>query len=131
MSEYITLLASVKAGGVVDTPSAACSRYDACTLAPGSRPSSLDFDVNVDATLGWTVNTTGNIPELGNWNMKLGVPTTWFADNHWKNRVNAHRQQSHRVQVLPFQGSHQPCSWETRAGNRTLTTPGAGGQRPQ
>ena len=62
--------------------------------------------------------------------MKLGVPTTWFAGNHWKNRVNATANNPIEYRYFRFRAATGQCSWETRAGNRTLTTPGAGASAP-
>lgn len=58
--EYITLLADIAAGHVVDIPTAVCSRYYACILAPGSGQVQVNISVNVATQYGQYIYVTAH-----------------------------------------------------------------------
>jgi len=72
--EYITLLADIAAGSVIDIPPAVCSRYYACILTPGSGQVEVNINVNANTLYGQYMYVTGNTGTLGNWNTNLGIP---------------------------------------------------------
>jgi glucoamylase len=86
--EYITLLADIAAGRVLDISQAVCARYHACLAAPG--PGQVEVDVNVNATTQWGqyVYVTGDTDALGAWNTNLGLPLDSASYPTWKNAVN-------------------------------------------
>jgi glucoamylase len=129
--EYITLLADIAAGSVLDIPQAVCARYHACVAAPGR--GQVEVAVNVNATTQWGqwVYVTGSAEALGGWNTNLGLPVDPASYPTWRNAVN-----------LPAGGVIQykyyrknpdgGVTWECYPGggdcngNRTLTTPSSG-----
>src|SRR5664279_1085844 len=85
--EYITLLADIAAGHVIDIPPEVCSRYYACILTPAA--GQVDVNINVTATTqpGQYMYVTGGIGTLGNWNTNLGLPIDSATYPVWKNAV--------------------------------------------
>lgn len=128
MGEYINLLASIKAGKVVDIPQDTCMRYYACNVAAGAGQVQAAVNVNASTVPGQWVYVTGNTAALGNWNTDLGVPVDPTTYPTWKNRVNL--PASSAIQYKYYRkNSDGSVTWENIAGggNRNLNTPASGG----
>ncbi|WP_437321653.1 glycoside hydrolase family 15 protein [Sorangium sp. So ce385] len=128
MGEYISLLASIRAGKVVDVPSVVCSRYNACVVPPASGQASVVFNVTASTVDGQHVYVTGNTAALGNWNTALAIPVDPRSYPVWTNRVNLPAGSALQYKYLRtnVDGS---VTWENLpgGGNRTLNTPASGG----
>jgi len=129
--EYITLLANIAAGKVLDIPQVVCARYFACVLAPG--PGQVEVDINVNAMTQWGqyVYVTGNTEALGNWNTNLGLPVDSASYPIWKNAVNL--AAGSVIQYKYYRKNPDgSVTWECYPsssncnGNRSLTTPSSG-----
>jgi glucoamylase len=87
MGEYISLLASIRAGTIADMPSLVCARYDNCARdAPGRVLAMLS--VTASADIGDQLYVTGGDPALGNWHPQLGLPVASLGPGRWRRRVN-------------------------------------------
>jgi glucoamylase len=129
--EYITLLADIAAGNVIDIPPAVCSRYYACILTPGPGQVEININVNASTQYGQYMYVTGNTGTLGNWNTNLGIPVDPATYPVWKNAVNL-------AASSPFQYKYYrknadgSVTWECYPGNgncnanRLLTVPSSG-----
>jgi glucoamylase len=123
--EYITLLANVAAGKVLDIPQAVCVRYFACAQ--------VEVDINVNAVTQWGqyVYVTGNTEALGNWNTNLSLPVDPASYPVWKNAINlaAGGVVQYKYYRKNTDGS---VTWECYPigsncnGNRSLTAPSSG-----
>jgi len=129
--EYITLLADIAAGAVLDIPQAVCARYYACVPAPG--PGQVEININVDAIVQWGqyVYVTGNAEALGNWNANLGLPVDSASYPVWKNAINL--AAGSVIQYKYYRKNPDgSVTWECYPGgsncngNRSLTTPSSG-----
>ena len=129
--EYITLLANIAAGRVLDIPQAVCARYHACVAAPG--PGQVEVDVNVNATTQWGqyVYVTGDTDALGAWNTNLGLPLDSTSYPIWKNAVNL--SAGNAVQYKYYRKNPDGgVTWECYPGsgdcngNRSLIAPPSG-----
>nr|WP_233562011.1 glycoside hydrolase family 15 protein [Sorangium cellulosum] len=134
MGEYISLVASIRAGKVVDIPSVVCGRYNACVVQPAAGEVGVSVNVTAHTVVGQHVYITGNTAALGNWNTDLGVPVAVvpIAPNMnsypvWKNRVNVPASSS--VQYKYYRkNANGSVTWENLSGggNRTMGTPATG-----
>ena len=86
--EYITLLADIAAGQVIDILRAVCSRYYACILPPGAGQVQVNIIVEAATQYGQYMYVTGNTGRLGNWNTNLGIPVDSSTYPVWKNAIN-------------------------------------------
>jgi glucoamylase len=129
--EYITLLADIAAGAVLDIPQAVCARYFACVTPPG--PGQVQINVNVTATTQWGqyLYVTGNAEALGNWNPSLGLPVDSASYPVWKNAINL--AAGGVVQYKYYRKNPDgSVTWEcypgggSCGGNRWLTAPSSG-----
>ncbi len=127
MGEYISLLASIHAGVVVDVPRIACSRYHTCAVPPAE--GEIEIDVNATATTrgGQYLYVTGDADALGNWNTDLGVPADAMDYSVWKTSLSlpAGRRIRYRYYRKNADGS---IAWEKTASgeNRERATPSSG-----
>ena len=129
--EYITLLAGIAAGNVLDIPQAVCARYYACVLTPGPGQVRIDFNVNAMTQWGQYVYVTGNTEVLGNWNTNLGLPVDSTSYPIWKNAVilaagsviqyKYYRKNPDGSVTWECYPSSSKCN-----GNRSLTAPSSG-----
>ncbi|WP_437627821.1 glycoside hydrolase family 15 protein [Sorangium sp. So ce1151] len=128
MGEYISLLASIRAGKVVDIPSVVCGRYNTCVIPPASNEAAVALNVTASTVVGQHVYVTGNTAALGNWNTDLGIPVDPASYPVWKNRVNL--PASSALQYKYYRkNADGSVTWENRpgGGNRSMSTPAAGG----
>lgn len=127
MGEYISLLASIRAGKVVDIPSVVCGRYNACVVPPAAGEVGVSIHATASTVFGQHVYITGNTDALGNWNTDLGIPLDPRNYPVWTNHVNlpAGRTIEYKLYRKDEQGN---VTWENLpgGGNRTLTTPAHG-----
>ncbi|MCD4500197.1 glycoside hydrolase family 15 protein [Chromobacterium vaccinii] len=125
MGEYISLLASINAGRIVDVPQVACARYNNCRAAPKAGEVAIAINAAAGTQWGQQVYVTGNVRALGNWNTDLGIPLDAAAYPSWRNGVNlpASQQIAYKYYRKNADGS---VSWENRSGNRSLQTPASG-----
>ncbi|WP_437760671.1 glycoside hydrolase family 15 protein [Sorangium sp. So ce1389] len=127
MGEYISLLASIRAGKIVDIPSVVCGRYNTCVVPPASNEAVVSVNVTATTVVGQQVYVTGNTAALGNWNTDLGIPVDPATYPVWKNRVNL--PASSALQYKYYRkNADGSVTWENRpgGGNRSLSTPAAG-----
>jgi glucoamylase len=127
MGEYISLLASIQAGKVVDIPSVVCARYSNCVVAPSSGQVGVTVNVNASTQSGQYMYVTGNTSALGNWNTNLGIPVDPAGYPVWTNTVNLPASSS--IQYKYYRkNADGTVTWENIAGggNRSLTTPASG-----
>ncbi|MGK4004536.1 glycoside hydrolase family 15 protein [Sorangium sp. So ce1036] len=126
MGEYISLLASIQAGKVVDIPSVVCDRYDACVVPPAAGEVGVALHVTASTVVGQHVYVTGNTAALGNWNTDLGIPVDPRSYPVWTNRVNL--PASAGIQYKYYRKENGEVTWESlpNGGNRALTTPSSG-----
>ncbi|MGD0106818.1 MAG: glycoside hydrolase family 15 protein [Rhodopila sp.] len=129
--EYMTLLADIAAGRVVDIPTAVCARYFACVVPPGSGEVQVNVNVNASTQPGQYVYVTGSTGTLGNWNTNLGLPVDPSTYPVWKNSVNLAAGSS--IQYKYYRkNSDGTVTWECYPGegkcdgNRSLATPASG-----
>ncbi|WP_437603885.1 glycoside hydrolase family 15 protein [Sorangium sp. So ce590] len=128
MGEYISLLASIRAGKVVDIPSVVCSRYNACVVPPASGQAGVVFNATATTVVGQHVYVTGNTAALGSWNTDLGIPVDPRSYPVWTNRANL--PASSALQYKYYRkNANGTVTWENRpgGGNRTMSTPASGG----
>ncbi|XXY43544.1 glycoside hydrolase family 15 protein [Sorangium sp. So ce260] len=128
MGEYISLLASIRAGKIVDIPSVVCSRYNACVVPPASGQAGVVFNVTATTVVGQHMYVTGNTPALGSWNTDLGIPVDSRNYPVWTNRVNL--PSSSALQYKYYRkNANGTVTWENLpgGGNRTMSTPASGG----
>jgi glucoamylase len=129
--EYITLLADIAAGQVIDIPPAVCSRYYACILTPGSGQVQVNINVNASTQYGQYMYVTGNTGTLGNWNTNLGIPVDSSTYPVWKNAINLAAGSSFQYKYYR-KNSDGSVTWECYPGsgncsaNRSLTLPSSG-----
>jgi glucoamylase len=129
--EYITLLADIAAGQVIDIPPAVCSRYYACILRPGSGQVQVNINVNAITQYGQYMYVTGNTGTFGNWNTNLGIPVDSSTYPVWKNAVNLAAGSSFQYKYYR-KNSDGSVTWECYPGNgncnanRSLTIPSSG-----
>jgi glucoamylase len=129
--EYITLLADIAAGSVIDIPPAVCSRYYACILQPGSGQVEVNINVNAITQYGQYMYVTGNTAALGNWNTNLGIPVDSATYPVWKNAVNLAAGSSFQYKYYR-KNSDGSVTWECYPGNgncsanRSLILPSSG-----
>ena len=129
--EYITLLADIAAGSVIDIPLAVCSRYYACILTPESGQVEVNINVNASTQYGQYMYVTGDTGTLGNWNTNLGVPINSATYPVWKNAVNLAAGSSLQYKYYR-KNSDGSVTWECYPGNgncsanRSLTLPSSG-----
>lgn len=127
MGEYISLLASISAGRIVDILPEVCSRYAVCAVAPLAGQIAIAFSATATTVYGQQVYVTGNVPALGNWNTDLAIPLD--ASNYpvWRNALNL--PSSTTVQYKYFRKNDDgSVTWEALpgGGNRSLVVPAAG-----
>ena len=87
MGEYISLLASIHAGAVVDIPRITCSRYHTCPVRPAKGQVAIDIRATATVPAGQHLYVTGDADALGNWNTDLGIPADASDDPVWKTVV--------------------------------------------
>ncbi|SAK88060.1 glucan 1,4-a-glucosidase [Caballeronia arationis] len=127
MGEYISLLASIQAGRVVDIPAVVCARYGNCVLPPSSGETGVTINVNAVTQPGQYVYVTGDNAMLGNWNTDLGLPLDPARYPVWSNTVNLRAATS--VQYKYYRkNADGSVTWENLpgGGNRTLNVPASG-----
>lgn len=125
MGEYISLLASIRAGRVVDLPEAACARYYACRVEPKAGEATVEIQAAATTSWGQQLYVTGAARALGNWNTDLGLPADAAAYPLWKTRVNLPAGQ--RIEYKYYRKNPDgSVSWEQHAGNRVLQAPAGG-----
>lgn len=128
MGEYISLLASIRAGRVVDIPTIVCARYANCVAPPSNGETGVTFSVNAATQVGQYVYVTGDTAPLGNWNTDLGLPLDPASYPIWKNASNI--AAATNVQYKYYRkNSDGSVTWENVAGggNRMLNVPASGG----
>jgi glucoamylase len=129
--EYITLLADIAAGRVIDIPPAVCSRYYACVLTPASGQVQVNINVNASTQFGQYMYVTGNTGALGNWNTNLGLPVDSSTYPVWKNAVNLAAGSSLQYKYYR-KNADGSVTWECYPGqgncnaNRSQTVPSSG-----
>jgi glucoamylase len=127
MGEYISLLASIQAGNVIDIPTVVCARYSNCVVPPASAQVGATIHVNANTQLGQYLYVTGNTTALGNWNTNLGLPVDPANYPIWSNTVNLPAMSS--IQYKYYRkNADGSVTWENYpgGGNRTLNTPTSG-----
>ncbi|AUH50057.1 amylase [Chromobacterium sp. ATCC 53434] len=126
MGEYISLLASINAGRVIDIPQVVCARYNNCRAAP--KAGEVAVAINAGAAMQWgqQLYVTGDARQLGGWNTDLGIPLDAAAYPSWRNGVNlpAGQKIAYKYYRKNADGS---VVWESLTGNRSLQTPASGG----
>jgi glucoamylase len=128
MGEYISLLASIHAGRVVDIPSVVCARYSNCVIAPVSGQAGVTISVRAATQPGQYMYVTGSTAALGNWSTDLGLPVDPANYPVWSNTVNLPSGSS--VQYKYYRkNADGSVTWENLpgGGNRTLNVPASGG----
>lgn len=88
MGEYISLLASIHAGRVVDIPFIVRARYSNCVVPPASGQASVTISVKATTQPGQYLYITGSTDAHGNWNTDLGLPVDPANYPVWSNAVN-------------------------------------------
>jgi glucoamylase len=129
--EYISLLANIAAGKVVDIPPAVCSRYYACVLPPETGQVQVSVNVTALTEYGQYMYVTGGTDKLGNWNTSLGTPLDSSSYPVWKNALNLAAGNSLQYKYY-CKNADGTVTWECYPGsgncsaNRSLTTPAFG-----
>jgi glucoamylase len=127
MGEYISLVASIKAGRIVDIPLIVCARYSNCVAAPQANETGVAINVNAATQPGQYMYVSGNADALGNWNTDLGLPVDPASYPIWRNSVNLPSGKS--VQYKYYRkNADGTVTWENLAGggNRLLAVPASG-----
>lgn len=123
MGEYMTLLASVRAGRVVDIPQSVCRRYDTCD-AP-ARPGEVEVVLEIAAPTrpGERVYVVAGASGLRD-EPALGAPAHVVGDGRWRAVVEL--PASTEVDYTPYL-RHADGSWERDGGaRRRLRVPADG-----
>jgi len=125
MGEYISLLASIHAGRVIDIPSVVCARYNNCQAPLKNGEVATNVSTRAATQYGEQVYITGNTAALGNWNNDLGIPLEATDYPVWRNQINLPASQTiaYRYYRKNRDGS---VTWEAFPGNRELRTPISG-----
>jgi glucoamylase len=129
--EYISLLANIAAGRVIDIPAAVCARYSACVVPPGPAEVEVDIAANASTQFGQYIYVTGNTTALGDWNPNLGLPVDPSTYPVWKNAINLPAGRSFAYKYFR-KNPDGGVTWECYPGNgdckanRSLTTPASG-----
>ena len=127
MGEYISLIASINAGKVIDILPEVCARYNTCVVAPVAGQVGVNVNATATTVVGQQMYVTGNTAALGNWNTNLAIPLDATTYPVWKNVVNL--PASTVVQYKYFRKNDDgSITWENIAGggNRSVTTPASG-----
>ena len=127
MGEYISLIAAINAGKVVDILPEVCNRYNNCAVSVTGGQVVTNINATATTVVGQQVYITGNTTALGNWNTDLGIPLDATTYPVWKNSVNL--PASTVVQYKYYRKNDDgSVTWETIAGggNRSTTTPASG-----
>lgn len=124
MGEYISLVASIHAGAVVDIPLIVCGRYFNCLVPPTNGQISVGVNATASTTYGQQVYVTGNMAALGNWNTDLGIPLDPTDYPVWRNAVNLPASAAVLYKYYR-KNADGTVTWERIAGgaNRSFTTP--------
>lgn len=123
MGEYISLLASVRAGRIVDIPESVCRRYDTCAPAARGGEVSATFEIRTPARAGERVYIVGSTPGLGAWRPALGAPAHFDA-GRWRAvlELPAQTDVEYAAYLLAADGT-----WRQETGGRQrLRVPDAG-----
>jgi glucoamylase len=128
MGEYINLLASIRAGTIVDMPALVCGRYGNCVVPPAAGEVALVLEARASTSPDEQLYVTGSSEELGRWDPDLGVPAKAGSDYAtWTVRVNlpARAPLEYRYYKKTREGG---VVWETLEGgdNRGLRMPARG-----
>jgi glucoamylase len=133
MGEYMSLLAAVRAGRVVDIPESVCRRYDTCELPP--RPGQVSVVLEIGATLGPgdRIYVSGNTPSLGGSSSgpgskpSLGLPAQLTSAGLWRAVLDVPADQALELQLhrRSASGAFTPES-SASGGRRTLRSPATG-----
>jgi glucoamylase len=126
MGEYISLLASVRAGEVVDIPRAVCLRYDACAPAPAAGDVRVTLDVEASLAPGERLYVTGNTASLGDSHERLGVPARRIGEGRWRAVFEAPSGHVLRFQIRR-RDAHGAWASERPGRVRRVLTPSAEG----
>jgi len=128
MGEYINLTAAIAQNKIVDIPTAVCGRYDNCLVPMQAGQSRVKFNATASTVVGQYVYVTGNTPELGNWDTGLAIPVDPRAYPVWHNALNLPAGTTVQYKYIR-KNADGSVTWENIAGggNRSLTTPAAGG----
>ncbi len=127
MGEYISLIAAINAGKVVDILPEVCNRYNNCAVSVTGGQVVTNINATATTVVGQQVYITGNTTALGNWNTDLGIPLDATTYPVWKNSVNL--PASTVVQYKYYRKNDDgSVTWETitGGGNRSTTTPASG-----
>ena len=127
MGEYISLVASIRAGALIDVPSIVCGRYFTCTVPPASGQVALTVNVTASTVTGQQVYVTGSVAALGGWRTDLGLPADPGSYPVWKTAVNLPASTAVQYKYYRKNGDGT-VTWESLpgGGNRSLTTPASG-----
>lgn len=126
MGEYINLMASIAAHRIVDVPNAVCGRYANCVVPLAGGQSRATFNATATTVPGQYVYVTGNTAALGHWDPGLAVPVDPRAYPVWTNSVNLPAGTTVLYKYLR-KNADGSFTWENFSGNRSMTTPAAGG----
>jgi glucoamylase len=127
MGEYISLLAAIRANGLVDVLPAVCDRYDTCPPPVSSGQVAVTFAPTATTVVGQQVYVTGNVPALGSWRPDLAIPLDPAAYPTWRNAVALPAGAA--VEYKYFRANDDgSITWERLpgGGNRSFSTPSNG-----
>jgi glucoamylase len=127
MGEYISLLASMRAGKIADVPSIVCRRYHNCVLAPAAGEVAVSLNVSAPISPGQYLYVSGSAEALGNWNTDLSLPADPASTPIWTQAINLPANAQLQYKYFRKNGDGT-ITWESLASgaNRTLTTPASG-----
>ena len=125
MGEYISLLASIQAGRIIDIPEAVCSRYFTCQPPAKSGEVSLQIRVRASTVPGQQLYITGNQAALGNWNTDLGLPLDASTYPLWQQQANLPASQAIEYKYYR-KNADGSVTWEALNGNRQKNLPARG-----
>ena len=126
MGEYMSLLAAIQAGRLVDVPEVVCRRYDTCARPAPPGEVSVTLDITAPAAAGDRVYVVGERPELGAWNPALGSPATRLDAARWRAVIELPAGGTTRY-ALYLRHADGTGRWESlpEAERRPLTAPPA------
>ncbi len=86
--KYISLVASIKAGRVVDVPTIVCAPYSNYAAGPRADETAVTINVNAATQSGEYMYVTGTVGTIGNWDTDLGLPVDPASYPTSRNNVN-------------------------------------------
>lgn len=125
MGEYISLMASIEAGRIVDMPSVVCQRYHTCQPSARAGEVLLSLLLRAPAGRGERWYVTGDGDALGHWRPGLGLPLAPDGQGRWRQTVALPADRTVRYKYYRLRADGR-IAFESRAAPRSGVLPRQG-----